>query len=347
MSSYDVVIVGGGPSGVATAIQSSISGLKVAIIETNSKARQRPGEILHPGIESLLKQLDVYDSFQNLEFLIHKGINVTWENSQQIFRPYNPEGTWNGYQIWRPNFDSMLFERVENVGVNIIKPCRALKPILDSNGKVIGVDTDKIKITCSVLIDAAGSANWIARQLSIPIKKYSPPLMAKFGYVKDNQEITNRSEIPSLTANKNGWSWIAQVRSDLYQWINLGFDETSHIPKELSKFSTNGNTHSADVTWRVISQPAGPGFFVTGDAAFVLDPTSSHGMLKAIMSGMMSAHMISKMINDPSLEKQAIKEYSDWIMEWFLHDVKKLQEFYRKHPNPPKWILENLRTFTN
>ena len=97
MSSYDVVIVGGGPSGITAAIQSSISGLKVAVVETNSKMQQHPGEILHPGIESLLKQLGVFDSFQNLEFLIHKGINVIWENSQQIFKPYNPEETWNGY----------------------------------------------------------------------------------------------------------------------------------------------------------------------------------------------------------------------------------------------------------
>ena len=209
------------------------------------------------------------------------------------------------------------------------------------------METDKSKLNCSFLIDAIGSINWLARRLSIPIKKYSPPLKVKFGYVKGNHEITNNNEIPSLTANKNGWSWIAQVRSDLYQWINLGFDEKSPVSKELPKFSTDGKTRSADVTWRVISQSAGPGFFVTGDAAFVLDPASSHGMLKAIMSGMMSAHMISKTINNPSLEKQVIKGYSSWITQWFLHDVKKLQELYRKHPNPPKWVLENLRTFTN
>ena len=69
-----------------------------------------------------------------------------------------------------------------------------------------------------------------------------------------------------------------------------------------------------------------------------------HGILKAMMSGMMAAHMISKITNDSSVEKHAITEYSGWIKEWFLHDVKKLKELYRKHPNPPQWVLENSTT---
>ncbi|MBA4535538.1 hypothetical protein H1196_23700 [Brevibacillus halotolerans] len=52
----------------------------------------------------------------------------------------------------------------------------------------------------------------------------------------------------------------------------------------------------ADMTWRVITQLGGPGgYFLIGDAATVLDPASSHGVLKAVMSGMMAGNLIAQM----------------------------------------------------
>jgi flavin-dependent dehydrogenase len=55
---------------------------------------------------------------------------------------------------------------------------------------------------------------------------------------------------------------------------------------------TGARRRGADVTWRIISPAAGPGFFLVGDAVAVLDPASSHGVLKALMTGMMAAHLI-------------------------------------------------------
>jgi len=342
----DVIIVGGGPAGSAAAIFCAKNGLSVTIIDQEQEPIERPGEILHPGIEPLLTQLDVFDEFLGANFLRHEGNYVQWNDSKQFQSFGNSDGKkWTGFQIWRPDFDNILLDKTKDLGADIHKSCKALNPILENN-RVVGIKTSDGEFYSSFVIDGTGSQHWIAKQLGIDVQTYSPHLLAYFGYMKGNNE--NQNINPSIRADKQGWIWTAKIRPNLYQWVRLFFENTTQeknwIPKEFNGFKKRGSMMGKDVTWRIVSKPAGPGYFITGDAATLLDPASSHGILKAMMSGMMAAHMISKITNDSSVEKQAIAEYSGWIKEWFLHDVKKLKELYRKHPNPPQWVLENSTT---
>jgi flavin-dependent dehydrogenase len=69
-----------------------------------------------------------------------------------------------------------------------------------------------------------------------------------------------------------------------------------------------------------------------GDAAAVLDPASSHGVLRALMGGMMAAHVMSKTVSGDCDEATAYETYSTWVRTQFEHDFKALQEFYTQHP---------------
>ena len=58
-----------------------------------------------------------------------------------------------------------------------------------------------------------------------------------------------------------------------------------------------------------------------------LDPASSHGVLKALMSGIMAAHSILRIV-DGEVESLVTSAYSQWIVDWFEHDVSKLTQLY-------------------
>jgi flavin-dependent dehydrogenase len=60
----------------------------------------------------------------------------------------------------------------------------------------------------------------------------------------------------------------------------------------MNELNAYGGSHGADVTWRALVRPSGIGYYVIGDAAAVLDPACSHGLLKALMSGMLTARCI-------------------------------------------------------
>ena len=86
---------------------------------------------------------------------------MTDTTSFEAFKP-SDTGTTRGLQAWRPEFDAILLERARELGVEILHPRKALRPIL-SGTRVTGVETDRRKLSSAFVIDAAGRGNWLAR----------------------------------------------------------------------------------------------------------------------------------------------------------------------------------------
>jgi hypothetical protein len=130
---------------------------------------------------------------------------------------------------------------------------------------------------------------------------------------------------------ETGWTWIAQIRPDLLHWtcVSVSPESFAHdcTPEQLREFEPAGPIRTADVTWTETLEPAGPGYFLLGDAAVVLDPLSSHGVLKALMSGMHAAHLILQCGTQCS-ENEAAAAYTAWIQSWFRHDTEHLTRLY-------------------
>jgi hypothetical protein len=63
---------------------------------------------------------------------------------------------------------------------------------------------------------------------------------------------------------------------------------------------------------------------------------SSHGVLKAIMSGMMAAHLMAQIVYHDANESVAAQRYSGWIRRWFDHDVAGLRALYAFLPGSPR-----------
>src|SRR6185312_12495598 len=135
----------------------------------------------------LLKQLGVIDKVLSAGFLRHGGHWVKWnQNKHFISFGENRGESWRGFQMWRADFDTILLNHAHGLGVKIIQPCQVYKPIINTNmNKVEGVSTSKGLIHSSYVIDAAGSQNWLAKQLNMKIRKYSPPLIVTYGYVEE------------------------------------------------------------------------------------------------------------------------------------------------------------------
>jgi flavin-dependent dehydrogenase len=84
-----------------------------------------------------------------------------------------------------------------------------------------------------------------------------------------------------------------------------------------------------DVSWTIANPTAGPGYFLTGDAASIVDPLSSHGILKAVMSGMNAAHHSAAVLRRGVSPEAAANSYHNWLARWFIEDHSRLGELYR------------------
>jgi flavin-dependent dehydrogenase len=320
----DVVVVGGGPAGTATAIWAALGGARVTLLERSAFPRHRPGETLHPGTGALFEQLGVEPRVAAACRARHAGITVEWagRRSTQTFA----DATRAGYQILRDDLDAILLSRARDVGVAIVQPSPSVAPIID-DGRVLGVRCRDLWITASAVVDATGSAWWLGRHLGLVREVASPPLYVHYGYCEGTLEPLRGG--PSLTGDALGWTWMAEIAPGLIHWTRLRFERSGDRarPPALDALPARGPIRGADVTWRT-TRAAGPGYFLVGDAAAVLDPSSSHGVLRAVMSGMMAAHTIGRLRAGAVDEPAAIAGFVRWTADWFQHDVRRMSALY-------------------
>jgi flavin-dependent dehydrogenase len=73
---------------------------------------------------------------------------------------------------------------------------------------------------------------------------------------------------------------------------------------------------------------------MVGDAVAVLDPLSSQGVLRALMSGMQAAHLSNLVLHKGIDERWAIQAYREWCLQRFDQEVGHLRELYARLPFP-------------
>jgi flavin-dependent dehydrogenase len=328
-----VLVVGAGPAGTACSIGLRRAGIAVTLLDKQPFPRYAPGETLHPGVEPLLRQLGVWEAVRQREYVRHDGI-VLEQHGQRTLEPYSRQEAWQGFQLDRASFDQLLLGQAVALGARFLPGCR-LKNVETHQGGIVGLDTDCGPLAADFYIDATGRHASLARKLGVSYARHSPALVAYYGYVTPPGDLAEAFKNPVMRWDRRGWTWIAKVKEGVLNWNRVCRAEDrlpkGWLPEPLAHCPQTGPRKAVDVTWRVAERPSGRNHFLVGDAAFVLDPSSSHGVLKAITSGMMAAYLIGK-LNVGGAGPDAVHvHYHHWLLDWYRKDAEALKEMYRQH----------------
>lgn len=343
MPEFDLVVIGAGPGGTCAAIWAQSAGLRVLLVEAScdeAGGRRRPGETMHPGLEPLFKRLGVDEEIEAAAAVRHLGIWTRWGMpSEFVFSPYGADerGPWRGLQVDRSLLRRILRERATVIGVNVQMRCCALGAIRHGD-RVVGVVTSQGPVGAMCVIDGSGGAHWLSGELKTTIQLYSRPLIARFGWVSGCGAV--RYAEPHLVSDAAGWSWSAQVGPEECAWVRLDVGRVAHNRAALREaYSTqgldpSGRSGGADVTWRAALAQSGPGYFLVGDAGSVFDPASSHGLLRAVMSGMAAAQcaVAIKRASCRHVEDDVRRSYNSWVSAWFATEKTRLTSLYSLLP---------------
>jgi hypothetical protein len=132
----DAAIVGGGPAGAAAALSLGqlMPGAAIAIFDSGTGGRWRPGEILSPGAAEILQALGCWSAFLESGFLESFGTRAAWGSPE----PYENEFLFslrgNGWRLNRARFDDGLRQCARAAGVEIHEGARLLDSTADRAG---------------------------------------------------------------------------------------------------------------------------------------------------------------------------------------------------------------------
>jgi flavin-dependent dehydrogenase len=314
----DAVIVGAGPAGCAAAIRCAQRGLSAVIVDPAAGAGDRPGETLHPGAEVIFETLGIADRLAAAGILRHSG---QWVDSE--FQPFGSDaaGPWLGYQIPASVLDPILLDRAIECGA-VLRNDLAQKPIV-RDGCVRGIATSSGELQARLVIDASGRRQWLAAALGLERDVRSPPLLAFYGYLGN----TDGNAAPRFRPLDDGWEWTAPISGNRTAWVRLA-NAASAASVLANTPKLDAEPRAADVTWRIARPAAGSGYLLAGDSAFVLDPASSHGVLKALLTGTNAAVCAADIVQGVAPAEEICRAYDKWIVELFEHDVRGLREVY-------------------
>lgn len=318
MASVDALILGSGPAGATAARLLAEWGHSVAIA-TGPAARCSMAECLPPSTHKVFRFLGIEEAVEGAGFFRTQGNTVWWGEARRRVEPY-PDGS--GYQVLRRDFDRLLRDRAEAAGARVLART-APRP------------------KARFVLDCSGRAGVLARKYRI--KPNSSHTVAICGVWRSDSGWRLPDASHTLVeAYRDGWVWsvplsstlrhvafmVDPVETKLVRGKGLAplyqaeFAKTRAFRRIFARASLTGEPWGRDASPYTSRQFCGPGFLLAGDAGSCIDPLSSFGVKKAMVSGWTGAVTAHTYLRKPEMRETALR--------FFDERERRVYEGYRK-----------------
>ena len=359
---YDLLVIGGGPAGAATAYWAASAGLSTAIVEKKKFPRQKTcGDGLTPRAVHQLSEMHLeqelaeYHKYEGLRAIAHdKSIEMKWPD-HPIFPSY-------GFVVRRCDLDTMVVENAIKEGAEFFEGMEATRP-LDSSDSGIGgalvLNTDngeELEMKAKFVAIADGANSRFGRSLGSNRNKSYPMGMAIRGYFESplDKEPWIESALDVKDRNGNsmpGYGWIFPVGNGT---INVGIGllstfrdyreiNTTHLFNEFAltlpeywginplkpiEPPTGGRLPMAGS----VGPKAGHNWLLVGDAAGSVNPFNGEGIDYAYETGRLAASLFveANLQNDNNV----LRRYPDLLDEEYGLYFKVARLFAKIIGNP-------------
>ena len=317
---FDVIIVGAGPAGAATATSLQNSGLSVALLDRAVFPRDKIcGDALSVDVVNQLKILSPllskeFDSFDKK--IPSYGVRMFSPDGNHIDIPFYYKGQKaSGYISQRMDFDHLLIRHLTRVSnVTVFEGYEVLS--VKCNEEIVQVKTNHGTLTSAMVVGADGAHSIVGKELqrtTMEKEHYSAGLRVYYeGVTSFHAE--NFIELHFFKDILPGYLWIFPLPNNRAnvgigvlssvvssRKINLR-DALQNLLKTDDRFKERFRSANALETVKGFGLPlgsrqqklSGNRFLLTGDAASLIDPFSGEGIANAIRSGRVAAsHIIS------------------------------------------------------
>lgn len=317
----DVLIMGAGLAGVATAIHLARAGLQVVCIEAFPDGGKAVGESLDWSAPELLAELGLPPD----QLLGHR--EATWKRhvvlrmADGASRDYIPS-EWLGRPPWNVQLNTLHLDRealrrslyaiATDAGVLFVTD--RVVTIDCQSRRITGVMTEGgRRMTARWYVDASGLARLLPRRFNLPFHEYGPSKVAIWSYFPIGSPREGTALHPDGTGGAYmSWVWEIPINPTT---ISVGYVIPGNLVREqrqqgktveeiyrnrLSAVSGFKNllaakalsVHTVGFRCRVHRTPSGPNWIVVGESAAMVDPMTSNGVTAAIRHAREAARLL-------------------------------------------------------
>ena len=298
MTAYDVLIVGGGPSGAVCAAHCAAGGLKTLVLERAVFPRHKVcGDCLNPAVWPIFRRLDLVDRVLALPHSQLTAVDFIAADGSTIHIPLPKPGPTETelkieIAVARSHLDHLLLERAKELGAVILHPGPVTR-IAEATDAPIRWEVEAGGETFSAkwLVAADGRNSTVAR-----LRNLLPPQR------RDRVGLQIHLPLPPEVAGRvvmrflpYGYAGLADVGEGRANLCLVARPENLEAIRAWAqqKFALSAPDWSSVTPLdREPIAPSGENLLLVGDAARVVEPFTGEGIYYAMASGELAAKLL-------------------------------------------------------
>jgi flavin-dependent dehydrogenase len=332
----DVAVIGGGPSGSTAAALLARRGYKVIALEKAHHPRFHIGESLLPMNLPIFERLGVLDKVRALG-IFKPGADFEADNP----RGYNTYAFARAighsppyaYQVWRQDFDKMLYDHARECGADAREGHEAVGVLQcgprDTRLDVNVDDGRSYTIRARYLIDASGRDALLSTKKRLRRKNAEHQSAAIFGHFR--RAVRRAGEDAgniSIYRFDHGWMWMIPLPGDVMSVGAVCRPDYLKQRKGRTVEFLLGTLKQNPALWRRMTHAelignevrvtgnysydstrmGGPGWVLVGDAFAFLDPVFSSGVYLAMSGAEQAVAVVDAALRDPAAERALLRK---------------------------------------
>jgi len=331
----EVLVIGGGPAGSTAATLLSRLGRKVILLEKARHPRFHIGESLLPMNLPLFERLGVLEKVEAMG-VFKPGADFEADNERGYntfaFRRAIGNSPPHAYQVWRQDFDKMLFDHARATGADAREGHEVVAvEQVDSRHSNVDVRTEdgrNYRIMAQYVVDATGRDTFLSSKKRLRRKNGEHQSAAVFGHFR-GAECRAGEDAGNISIYRfdHGWIWMIPLRGGVMsigavcrpaylkqrkgrtvEFLLETLKQNEGVRRRIEHAELIGDEVRVTGNYSYDSaQMGGAGWVMIGDAFAFLDPVFSSGVYLAMSGAEQAATVVDTALREPKREAHLLR----------------------------------------